>query len=223
MKEYVFKSIISLWWPRLLSPSLSLSLSLSMSSYKSKVGYPQPRWRLPQCVARRSFSFTDASHMLTFRAERWGAAANPEEDYGKMWRHYKISTSGRLNEAAVEDKGWHGGSHVVRLSVCMHRARMSDSVSKGKKNRNNGLYLPVKRVGWIVFSVTCRQSDCCRELWKQQVFTQCFTPRPMCYIKYSHMQKRRFLRLKWQLISQGNVTERVWPKSFLVGNKQNAG
>lgn len=88
-----------------------------------------------------------------------------------------------------------------------------------KEKKNNGLYLPVKRVGRIVFSVTCRQSDCCGELWKQQVFTQRFTPPPTCYIKYSHMQRRRFPRLKWQLISQGNVTKRVRPKSFFRGKQ----
>lgn len=96
-----------------LSASDDQGFSRRLSFYKSKVGYPQLRWRLLQCVSR-SF-FTDASHMLTFRAERWRAAANPEEDYGKMWRHYKISTSGG-NETEIEREG---GGGITRLCVRM--------------------------------------------------------------------------------------------------------
>ena len=111
------------------------SFNACPSFYKSKVGYTQLRWRLLQCVSRRSFSFTDASHMLTFRAERWGAAANPEEDYGKMWRHYKISTSGRLKEVVVVVEGEDWDMFVCLYVLCIklvHTGIVSFLNLKGK-------------------------------------------------------------------------------------------
>lgn len=129
--------------------------------------YTQLRWtRLLQCVSHRSFSFTDASHMLTFRVERWGAAANPEEDYGKMWCHYTISTSDemrqRLKEVMLVVVVVEGKTHV---SLCLYVLWikpvcliLSHFQNQGEKK---SLWVPCDMwtmVGCIVFRL-CWQSD----------------------------------------------------------------
>lgn len=102
----------------------------------------------------------------------------------------------------------------VWLYVLMDQACMSDIVvSFSNLNWIGGKKGPCDMwttVGWIVFSVVCRQSDAMKSYENSRFFTQCFTPCLMCYSKYSHMQKWRFPHFKWQLISQ------KWPKGFTV-------
>lgn len=103
-------------------------------SQSSNAGYIQLRLRSLECVPRRSFSFTWASHTTTFRPERRGwAAANPEEDYRKMWCHYKMSVSvqvrHRLKGGDSGGEDWHRGSHVWVTTCFMDRARMAPIVA----------------------------------------------------------------------------------------------
>lgn len=104
---------------------------------------------------------------------------------------------------------------IARFTACISDIVVSFSNSYNRKtmvvilwNMNRGKLFSVSHVGG--------RNRSYEELWKQQVFTQCFTPRLMCYAKYSHMLKWRFPHLRWQLISQGAVRKIMLPTSYTV-------
>lgn len=134
--------------------------------------------------------------MLTFRAERWGAAANPEEDYGKMWRHYKTSTPRQMRQrwkaVVVEGESW---LKRIRMFRPFFKFIFTSDFVVSFSNllrESTVIILWDMWIRWIVFSVVCMRSDAMQRPLKQQAFTQCFTPRLMCYTKYSHMLKSSF-------------------------------